>query len=116
MVTLLPANMPDLVKQINESEADILFLSLGSPKQEKWYAAHRDALRHVRVVQGIGGTLDTIVGTVARAPASWRRVHLEWLYRLLREPRRFNRQKVLPVFALKVLGEKLKNCQEAKRV
>lgn len=103
---LAPDAMPDLIAQINESRADILFLALGSPKQEKWYAAHRDALKRVRVVQGIGGTLDTIAGTVARAPAKWRQLHLEWLYRLLREPRRLSRQKVLPLFVLQVLEAK----------
>lgn len=103
------AEMPGLIQKINESGASILFLALGSPKQEKWYAAHRDALTHVRIVQGIGGTLDTIVGKVKRAPEFWRRLNLEWLYRLIDDPRRISRQKVLPVFAALVLFEKCKS-------
>jgi len=91
------------------SGARILFLALGSPKQEKWYATHRDALTHVRIVQGIGGTLDTIAGKVKRAPEFWRRLNLEWLYRLIDDPRRISRQKVLPVFAALVLIEKCKS-------
>jgi N-acetylglucosaminyldiphosphoundecaprenol N-acetyl-beta-D-mannosaminyltransferase len=108
------AEMPDLIKQINESQADILFLALGSPKQEKWYAAYQDSLKHVRVVQGIGGTLDTIAGTVPRAPKSWRKAHAEWLYRLLNEPKRLNRQKVLPLFMFKVVNESLKSLSKRK--
>jgi N-acetylglucosaminyldiphosphoundecaprenol N-acetyl-beta-D-mannosaminyltransferase len=101
-------DMPALVERINASKADILFIALGSPRQENWYSRHRDALRTVKVVQGIGGTLDTIVGTVKRAPAIWYRLNGEWLYRLLSEPSRIHRQKVLPVFALNVLSQKLK--------
>lgn len=98
---------PDLIRRINDSRAEILFLALGSPKQEKWYAAYRDSLEHIRVVQGVGGTLDTIAGKVKRAPEFWRRYSAEWLYRLLTEPKRIRRQKVLPLFMLKVLGVKI---------
>jgi len=99
--------MPALVERINASGAQILFLALGSPRQEKWYATHRDALKTVRVCQGIGGTLDTIAGNVKRAPEIWCRWNLEWLYRLLDDPRRWKRQRVLPVFATRVLIEKI---------
>ncbi|MGI6657063.1 MAG: WecB/TagA/CpsF family glycosyltransferase [Desulfobulbus sp.] len=96
------ADMEALVERINASGAAILFLALGSPRQERWFATHKDRLTTVRVVQGIGGTLDTIGGTVRRAPEFWCRHNLEWLYRLLAEPRRIKRQKVLPLFALRV--------------
>lgn len=96
-------DMPALVDRINESKADILFLALGSPKQEKWFARHKDSLINVRICQGIGGTLDTIGGTVKRAPVAWCNLGLEWLYRLLSEPSRIKRQKILPIFALKVM-------------
>ena len=97
------ADMPELIKRINNSGATILFLALGSPRQERWYATHASELSHVRVCQGIGGTLDTIAGTVKRAPAIWQRFSLEWLYRLLSEPKRIRRQRVLPVFAYRVI-------------
>ena len=57
--------------------------------------------------QGIGGTLDTIVGTVKRAPPLFCRFGLEWFYRLITNPKRIRRQIVLPVFAWKVLKEKV---------
>jgi N-acetylglucosaminyldiphosphoundecaprenol N-acetyl-beta-D-mannosaminyltransferase len=99
--------MPELIAQINDSGAQILFLALGSPRQEKWFASYRSQLRSVRVCQGIGGTLDTITGNVRRAPRIFCRCNLEWLYRLLKEPSRIARQKVLPIFAARVLISRL---------
>jgi len=102
-------DMPALVEKINQSRATVLFLSLGSPKQELWYAQYREHLTHVRVCQGIGGTLDTIAGDVKRAPDVWRKLNLEWFYRLIREPKRIRRQRVLPIFAFKVFLEAMRN-------
>lgn len=94
------SGMSQLVEAINVSGAQILFLALGSPRQEKWFADHGAKLKNVRVVQGIGGTLDVIAGSVRRAPAVWCRFSVEWLYRLLSDPRRIGRQWALPLFAL----------------
>jgi N-acetylglucosaminyldiphosphoundecaprenol N-acetyl-beta-D-mannosaminyltransferase len=99
--------MPALIERINNSGAQVLFLALGSPRQENWFATHASQLRSVRVCQGIGGTLDTIAGTVKRAPRFWCRLNLEWFYRLLAEPKRIGRQRVLPVFAYRVFRRKL---------
>lgn len=85
-------DMDALVAQINESKAEILFVALGSPRQEKWMAKYLDQLITVKICQGIGGTLDTIVGTVKRAPLFMQRLNLEWLYRLLQQPTRAGRQ------------------------
>jgi N-acetylglucosaminyldiphosphoundecaprenol N-acetyl-beta-D-mannosaminyltransferase len=101
-------DMSDLVNYINESRAEILFLALGSPRQEKWFARYKHSLKHIKVCQGIGGTLDVITGNVKRAPVSWQKYGLEWLYRLFCEPRRLKRQKVLPVFAIEVLIARLR--------
>jgi len=109
------ADMPELVDRINASKAAILFLALGSPKQEQWFATYKGALKYVRVCQGVGGTLDTIAGTVKRAPVIWRRFSLEWCYRLLSEPKRIRRQKMLPVFAGMVVREKLRQLARAHR-
>jgi N-acetylglucosaminyldiphosphoundecaprenol N-acetyl-beta-D-mannosaminyltransferase len=101
------AAMPNLIDDINASRADILFLALGSPKQEKWFASYGHALKTVRLVQGIGGTLDVITGRVPRAPERFQKLGLEWLYRLWCEPRRLRRQLILPFFAFQVLMAKL---------
>ena len=100
--------MDELVEKINRSQARILFLALGSPKQETWFAEHKSQLKTVRVCQGVGGTLDTIAGTVKRAPEFWQRLSLEWFYRLISEPKRIRRQKVLPLFAAKLMFEKFR--------
>lgn len=100
--------MGALVKRINESKAEILFLALGSPKQERWLARYAGKLENVRVCQGIGGTLDTIAGNVRRAPEGWCRLGLEWLYRLLSEPGRLKRQSALPLFAAGIAAAKFR--------
>jgi N-acetylglucosaminyldiphosphoundecaprenol N-acetyl-beta-D-mannosaminyltransferase len=105
--------MDDLVARINDSGAKLLFVALGSPRQERWIARYSPRLR-VNVIQGIGGTLDTIAGNVRRAPRSWQRAHLEWMYRLLDDPRRLRRQSALAVFAWKVLMEKLASRSAAR--
>jgi N-acetylglucosaminyldiphosphoundecaprenol N-acetyl-beta-D-mannosaminyltransferase len=87
-------DMPALVQRINALRPDILFVALGSPRQEEWLHRWLPELK-VKVCQGIGGTLDTIVGRVKRAPAAWQRLGLEWLYRLVRQPSRIVRQAVL---------------------
>ena len=101
------ADMPDLIDTINASGARILFVGLGSPRQELWMMAHRHKLTHVRLVQGVGGTFDAICGHPPRAPALWRRLNLEWLYRLLSQPSRIHRQRALPVFVARVLQDQL---------
>ena len=98
--------MDDLVAQINDSGAQIMFLALGSPSQERWIAEYGDKLKQIRVCQGIGGTLDVIAGVVERAPEIYCRLGLEWFYRLIEDPNRIKRQKVLPIFAVLVAIEK----------
>jgi N-acetylglucosaminyldiphosphoundecaprenol N-acetyl-beta-D-mannosaminyltransferase len=98
--------MDDLVRRINESQANILFVALGSPGQERWLHDHCDDLTTVRLCQGIGGTLDTIVGRVRRAPSLFQRLGLEWFYRLLKQPSRAGRQLRLLQFIAEVLMER----------
>jgi N-acetylglucosaminyldiphosphoundecaprenol N-acetyl-beta-D-mannosaminyltransferase len=101
------SEIPALINQINKSQAEILFLALGSPKQENWFARYHRELKYVKVCQCIGGTLDTISGNVKRAPEIWQKFSLEWLYRLITQPSRIKRQKVLPFFVFEVLKMKL---------
>ncbi|MGJ3237457.1 MAG: WecB/TagA/CpsF family glycosyltransferase [Anaerolineae bacterium] len=92
----------DIVARINASGADILLVAYGAPKQEKWIARNIPRLR-VKMVMGVGGTFDFIVGKVPRAPQWMRDYHLEWLYRLYKEPRRIWRMTRLPRFVMAVL-------------
>ncbi len=89
--------MPQLVQRINASGAQVLFLALGSPRQELWMEEHLPHLS-VAVCQGVGGTFDVLAGAVKRAPMVFQRLHLEWFFRLLSDPRRIVRQTALPRF------------------
>ena len=95
----------ELINSINQSNADILFVALGSPKQEMWIQKYMPML-NVKVCQGIGGTLDAITGRTRRAPALFQRLQLEWLYRLIIDPKRVRRQAVIPYFLFKVFTQK----------
>jgi N-acetylglucosaminyldiphosphoundecaprenol N-acetyl-beta-D-mannosaminyltransferase len=100
------AHIGALLKDVNASGAQILFVAIGSPTQELWVHRHRSKL-NVNVLQGVGGTFDVVAGVVKRAPAVWRRLNLEWLYRLLSQPTRLLRQTALPRFAFALVKEQL---------
>ncbi|MGE5370516.1 MAG: WecB/TagA/CpsF family glycosyltransferase [Solirubrobacterales bacterium] len=95
--------LPGILESIRSSQADILLVALGSPRQEFFLRDHL-AWLGIPVGMGIGGTLDVLSGRAERAPAFWRRFGLEWLYRLIKEPSRFKRQLALPRFASRVLA------------
>ena len=103
---LAAEEMDALISRINDSKPDILFVALGSPLQEKWVQQYLPRL-NVKVVQGVGGTLDTIAGSVRRAPRWMRVAGLEWFYRLLKQPSRARRQLNLVRFVAEVLRIKL---------
>lgn len=95
-------DMPVMIAKINSVRPDLLFVALGSPKQEMWIARYLPELK-VNVCQGVGGTFDVLAGRVKRAPLFFRTIHLEWFYRLLSQPSRILRQTALPRFAYEVL-------------
>ncbi|MBQ8605347.1 MAG: WecB/TagA/CpsF family glycosyltransferase [Clostridia bacterium] len=85
----------DIIKQINDSGAAMLWVCLGAPKQENWMAQNKDKLR-VGVMLGLGGSIDVYAGNVKRAPKWMIKMKLEWLYRLIKEPWRFSRMIKIP--------------------
>lgn len=98
-----------VVAQVNQSGAGIVFLALGCPKQEKWMAAYHNRIQAVML--GVGGVFPVYAGFQQRAPAFIRSAGLEWLYRLVQEPRRLWKRysKTIPPFlwlALKQLAKK----------
>ena len=95
------------VARIAESGADVLLVAYGMPKQERWIARNLAALAAVRVAIGVGGVFDQLAGVQKVPPAALHAVGLEWLWRLVREPSRWRRQRVLPLFALLVLRRRL---------
>ena len=85
--TLTPEEDDAVCKSINASGADLVWVCLGCPKQEKWMFEHRLKLK-AKVLLGVGQAIDILAGARTRAPALIRHAGLEWFYRLLREPRR----------------------------
>ena len=96
-----------VVAKINASGADALFVCLGAPKQERFMVQHQQEL-HVHLMAGLGGSLDAFAGTVQRAPAWMIRLNLEWLYRLIREPKRFRRMLRLPKYLWAVMLKRIR--------
>ncbi len=84
---LLEMDHEDLCRRVREARADFLFVAFGCPKQEKWISMHYRSLG-VPVVVGVGATIDFLAGTVKRAPVWMQEAGLEWVFRLLQEPRR----------------------------
>lgn len=102
----------DLASRIAAAEPDILLVALGHGKQERWIRDHLPKLPSVKIAMGIGGTLDFLAGRVWRAPRMVRRMHLEWLWRLLIEPWRFFRIfEATAVFLWMVLKDRVKRVQ-----
>lgn len=89
-----------VVAEINESGAKLLFVCLGVPVQEKWITDNKDKLTSARMCMCLGGSLDVYAGAVKRAPKIFIKLSLEWLYRLLKEPKRIGRMMKLPKFLL----------------
>ena len=96
-----------VAQAIRDSRAEAVFVCLGAPKQEKFMTAHKSEL-DVRFMIGLGGSLDGFAGTVKRAPRWMQRCGLEWLYRLIKEPKRIGRMMRLPKFVLAVLRRRRK--------
>jgi len=101
---LTPAEDADVVRQINDSGADVVWVGLGAVKQEYWMAHHIDVLQAHALI-GVGAAFDFHAGVVKQAPL-WMQQHgLEWCYRLYREPRRLWRRylRTNPAFVIGVL-------------
>ena len=92
---------------IRESGADVVFVCLGAPKQEKWIRSNGEATG-ARLLIGLGGSLDVFAGQVERAPEGWQKAGLEWLYRAIKQPARFKRVAKLPLFLCSAVGARIK--------
>lgn len=95
-----------VLEAINAAAPDLLLVCLGAPKQELWMRQNAPLLK-VGLMAGLGGSLDVFAGVAARAPEAWRRLNLEWLYRLKEDPSRLGRMMKLPKFMFAVLGRKI---------
>ncbi len=101
-----PEEEEEIGRRIRAAAPHILLVAYGAPQQDLWLRRNLPGLK-VPVGIGVGGTFDYLSGRVRRAPAWMRRAGLEWLYRLIRQPWRWRRMLVLPLFALLVLRQAL---------
>jgi N-acetylglucosaminyldiphosphoundecaprenol N-acetyl-beta-D-mannosaminyltransferase len=96
------------VKEINDSGADILFISLGAPKQEKWMAEHKGRIKAIQL--GVGAAFSFLTGKVKEAPKWMQKTALEWLYRLPQQPKKtIYRMSLVPGFLLRTFLQIVKH-------
>lgn len=99
----------DIINAINTANPDLLWIGMTAPKQEKWTYSHWNDLHIHCHVGTIGAVFDFFAGNTKRAPQWWQEHGLEWLYRLIKEPRRMWRRYIIgnTVFLWHMLGEKV---------
>ena len=105
-----PEECAKIIQIINESGANVLAVGVGAPKQEKWIAQHKNKLDHkIKTFFAIGATIDFEAGLTQRAPSWISQAGLEWLYRLLSEPKRLWKRYLIddPVFFFLIALQKL---------
>ncbi|MDO5725492.1 MAG: WecB/TagA/CpsF family glycosyltransferase [Tissierellia bacterium] len=95
----------EICEIINRSNANVLFVGLGFPLQEKWI--HNNIAKlNTNIIIGNGGVTDILAGNIKRAPDIFIKLNLEWFYRLITQPSRFKRQLALPKFLINILTDK----------
>lgn len=95
----------NMIKDINSVKPNIIFVGLGFPKQEIWIDENKQRVKS-RLIIGNGGVMDILSGNAKRAPEVFQKLGLEWLYRLINDPKRLRRQLVLPRFIIEVIFKK----------
>lgn len=95
-------NDEKIVEMVKATQPDIIFVALGYPRQEQWIQQFITQFDKGLFI-GVGGSFDVIAGKVKRAPSFWRKLNLEWLYRLLKQPSRWRRMLQLPLFLIEVI-------------
>ncbi|MFC3747705.1 WecB/TagA/CpsF family glycosyltransferase [Paenibacillus sp. GCM10012306] len=98
-----------ILENIQHTQPDILILAMGAPYSDKWIYKYKQELSRVKLVFGVGGSLDVIAGKVNPTPTIWKKLNLEWLHRLLTVPvakgqkSRWRRQSALPKFVYRAI-------------
>ncbi len=104
-----------IISKINALKPDILFVCLGFPAQERWISENLPSLPSVKLAMGLGGSIDVWSGHVKRAPRAMQKIGLEWLWRMIREPRRIKILIDIPTFLFDVYMQKRALRGKAKR-
>lgn len=98
-------NSESIAREIHQEHPDMVFIALGYPKQETFIHQYRTLNNGLWM--GVGGSFDVLSGHTKRAPKFWIKHHLEWLYRLIKEPQRICRMMSLPQFIIDVYKQKI---------
>ncbi|GAA0368631.1 WecB/TagA/CpsF family glycosyltransferase [Alkalibacterium iburiense] len=96
---------PEKIQMVKEANADIVLVAFGFPRQEEWIKKYLNEVEH-GIAVGVGGSFDVISGKTKRAPFLVQRFHVEWLYRLIKQPSRYKRMSVLPLFLREIYKQK----------
>ena len=103
----------EIIADIKKKRPEVLLVALGVGRQEKWIAKYKNELK-IPLMLGVGGAIDILAGTKKRAPVIFRKLYLEWFYRLITEPRRAARQVNLCLFLIAVLKNSFKKREDNK--
>ncbi|MCD4666008.1 MAG: WecB/TagA/CpsF family glycosyltransferase [Bacteroidales bacterium] len=87
-----------IIDIINETPANVLVVGVGAPKQEKWIYKYKDRLTNIKIHLAIGATIDFEAGNIQRAPVFMQKLAMEWLYRMMMEPKRLWRRYIIEDF------------------
>ena len=96
---------PEKIQMVKEANADIVLVAFGFPRQEVWIKKYLKEVKH-GIAVGVGGSFDVISGKTKRAPFLVQRFHVEWLYRLIKQPSRYKRMSVLPLFLREIYKQR----------
>ena len=96
-----------IIRYINAAAPEIIFVCMGFPRQEKWICENMTKIPSLLLSIGLGGSLDVWSGKIRRAPALFRSLSLEWLWRMIKEPRRIKILYKIPLFFIKVMIQKM---------
>lgn len=94
-------NDNEIINKINASGSDIIFVALGVPKQEKWISQHREKL-NPRLCMGVGALIDYLSESIPRAPLWMRKLHIEWFWRIIIDPKRMFQRYIIDGFCFMV--------------
>lgn len=101
-----PAESDQIVAaEVAAAQPDVLLVAMGIPRQEKFIRGTQSIIR-AGVAMGVGGTFDVLSGTIKRSPAVMQKLRLEWLWRILKDPKKIKKSALLPRFVMMVLRQK----------
>ncbi len=109
--------LADLQQQVRAARPDFFWIGLSTPKQERFMAVHLQLLPETKIMIGAGAAFDLLTGRIRQAPPWMQRSGLEWLYRLIQEPRRLSRRYLInnPRFALRVAAQLAKGVLQSRK-